>query len=300
MPESCRVVAWRPGVAGIAEVFHAQIAHYRYPKHCHETWTVLIVDHGAIRYDLDTRHHGAVAETVSVLPPGVIHNGYPAERFGSFRKRNLYLDSGFLPLDLVGRAVDASTFQDASLRAAISALHNRLVAPDALDVEAHLALIAERFRQRLRRRPLTVHEPEPAIADQLRQYLDGHITENVTLDQAARLLGRSVPHLVRSFTKRYSISPHAYVVAKRIEAARNLLLQGMPAAQVATDVGFHDQAHLTRHFKRHISVTPARYAASADKGPQHTRVPRVADVARTDPRQGRSQRRRLAPTRQAE
>jgi AraC-like DNA-binding protein len=278
LPESCRVVAWRPAVAGIAEVFHARIADYRYPKHCHDTWTVLIVDHGAIRYDLDRRHHGAVGQTVSVLPPGVVHNGYPAERFGSFRKRNLYLDSGFLPLDLVGRAVDASTFQDARLRAAISALHDRLAVPDPLDVESQLALIAERLRKRLQRRPAAVHEPEPAIADELRQYLDSHVADNVTLDEAARSLDRSVPHLVRSFTKRYGISPHAYVVAKRVEAARTLLLQGMPAAQVATEVGFHDQAHLTRHFKRHVSITPARYAASADNGPQRTRTPGITAV----------------------
>jgi AraC-like DNA-binding protein len=267
LPESCRVVAWRPAVPGIAEVFHARIADYRYPRHCHDTWTVLIVDNGAIRYDLDTRHHGAVGQTVSVLPPGVVHNGYPSERFGYFRKRNLYLDSDFLSLDLVGRAVDASTFQDARLRAAISALHDRLAAPEPLDVESQLALIAERLRERLQRRPSAVGEPEPSIADQLRQYLDGHIAESVTLREAARSLHRSVPHLVRSFTKRYSISPHAYVVAKRVEAARTLLLRGMPAAQVATEVGFHDQAHLTRHFKRHVSITPARYATSAENGP---------------------------------
>jgi AraC-like DNA-binding protein len=273
LPESCRVVAWRPTVAGIAEVFHARIADYRYPTHSHATWTVLIVDHGAIRYDLDTRHHGAVADTVSILPPDVVHNGYPAERFGSFRKRNLYLDSGFLPYELVGRAVDTSTFQDGRLRAAISALHDRLTAPDSLDVETRLALIAETFQHRLQRRPPSIREPEPTIADQLRQYLDGHVAASVTLNDAARSLQRSVPHLVRSFTKRYGISPHAYVVAKRIEAARGLLLQGMPAARVATEIGFHDQAHFTRHFTRHVSVTPARYAASADGAPQRMRRP---------------------------
>jgi AraC-like ligand binding domain len=153
------VLAWRPAVAGIAEVFHAQIADYRYPTHCHATWTVLIVAHGAIRYDLDTRHHGAIGDTVSVLPPDVVHNGYPAERFGSFRKRNLYLDSEFLPRELVGRAVDASTFQDGRLRAAISALHDRLTAPDPLDVENRLALIAETFRQRLQRRGWSTVRP---------------------------------------------------------------------------------------------------------------------------------------------
>jgi AraC-like DNA-binding protein len=262
IPRSCQVVAWRPPVPGISEVFHARIVDYRYPTHCHDTWTVLIVDAGAIRYDLDTRHHGAAGETVSILPPGVAHNGYPSERFGRFRKRNLYLDAGFLSDEFVGAAVDASTFQDRELRAAISGLHDRLREPDPLDVETRLALIEERFRQRLGRRARPADEPEPAMADRLRDYLDGHLTSGVTLADAAKLLDRSVPHLARSFKRRYHISPHAYVVGARIDLARKLLLRGETAAQVAVEAGFHDQAHLTRHFKRHISVSPARYAAS--------------------------------------
>ncbi len=263
IPESCRVVAWRPAVPGISEVFHARIVDYRYPTHCHDTWTVLIVDDGAIRYDLDTRHHGAVGETVSILPPGVAHNGYPSERSGRFRKRVLYLDDGFVPAELVGAAVDASTFRDRELRAAVSGLHDRLRAPDRLDVEARLAVIGERFQQHLRRRPAPARDPEPAVAARLRAYLDARITGDVTLGGAAALLDRSVPHLVRSFKQRYSISPHAYVVGRRVDLARKLLLRGEPVARVAAAAGFHDQAHLTRHFKRHVSVSPARYASGS-------------------------------------
>ena len=53
-------------------------------------------------------------------------------------------------------------------------------------------------------------------------------------------------------------SPH------RRGAAR--LLDGEPVAMVASGVGFHDQAHLTRHFKRHVGTTPARYAATSGAG----------------------------------
>ena len=42
-----------------------------------------------------------------------------------------------------------------------------------------------------------------------------------------------------------------------------MLLAGHRPAEVAVEVGFHDQAHLTRHFKRMLGVTPGAYAASA-------------------------------------
>jgi AraC-like DNA-binding protein len=88
------------------------------------------------------------------------------------------------------------------------------------------------------------------------------IADRFSRHLAAGLFERSVPHLVRSFKREFGITPYAYVIGARIERARKRLLAGEPAGSVAVEVGFHDQAHLTRHFKRHVSVPPATYAAS--------------------------------------
>jgi AraC-like DNA-binding protein len=264
--ERCHVDAWVPTVPGIAEVFHARLVDYAYPPHCHDTWTVLIVDDGAIRYDLDSRHCDAARSTVALLPPGVIHDGQAAPGSVGFRKRNLYLDAGFLPADLVGPAVDHTTIDDPALRAAIAGVHDVLVSDDAhdsLDAEGRLALVGSRIASHLGVRPAAAEvRTDGQVAERLRLLLDEHTVTPLTLGRAAAQLERSVPHLVRSFTRRYGVSPHAYVIGRRIEQARRRLLRGEPPAAVATAVGFYDQAHLTRHFKRHTSTTPGRYAAS--------------------------------------
>jgi AraC-like DNA-binding protein len=59
-----------------------------------------------------------------------------------------------------------------------------------------------------------------------------------------------------------------YVIGRRIDAARRLLLQGAARAYAATAVGFYDQAHLTGHFKRYTATTPAGYARSHTRGPR--------------------------------
>ena len=56
------MTAWRPAVAGISEVLHARYVDHAYPMHTHDAWALLIVDAGAITYDLDKsgNHHGAM------------------------------------------------------------------------------------------------------------------------------------------------------------------------------------------------------------------------------------------------
>ena len=101
------------------------------------------------------------------------------------------------------------------------------------------------------------------MADDLRDLLDTRLSVGITLGEAGRILDVSPAHLVRSFTRRFGISPHRYLVGRRIDAARGHLLAGEPLARVAADVGFHDQAHFTKHFKRHVGTTPARFARAS-------------------------------------
>jgi pimeloyl-ACP methyl ester carboxylesterase/AraC-like DNA-binding protein len=264
----CQVRAWAPRVPGIREVFHARLVDYAYPAHCHDTWAILIVDDGAIRYDLDRRRCAATGHTVTILPPGVAHDGGPAPGASGFRKRELYLEGTYFPAGLTGAAVDHTSISDPPLRAAISELHDCLVRGGAgLDAEARLALIGERINGHLSRWPSAAPSPEPGLAHRLRQYLDDHVTlqggpPGPSLASAAAALDRSVPHLVRSFTRQFGLSPHAYLTGRRIDRARRLLLLGAAPADVATAVGFYDQAHLTRHFKRYTSATPSSYARS--------------------------------------
>lgn len=194
-----------------------------------------------------------------MLPPGVVHDGQPAPGARSgFWKRKLYLEPDFLPESLIGAAVDKTTIDDPQLRQAISGLHDSLLTGEGpVDGESRLALIAERLLSHLQPRHPNRQRPETDLAVQLRHYLDERTRKPVALADAATLMDRSVPHLVRSFSSAFGVSPHVYLIGRRIEAARGMLLQGMAPAEVATTVGFYDQAHLTRHFKRH-NTSPLR------------------------------------------
>ena len=255
-----RCVAWRPAVAGVAEVFHARFADHAYPAHTHDTWTLLLVDDGAVSFDLDRhRHrHSAMRSLVTLLPPHVPHDGRAATPAG-FRKRVLYLDADVLGPDLVGRAVDAPGIRDAVLRDRISRLHSALGPGDELEGQSRLALVRDRLTQHLVGRPAPVAVRDPVLAARLRSLLDGSVPSGLSLVDAATQLGTSPTHLVRAFTRAYGLPPHRYLTGRRVDLARRLLLDGVPPAEVATAAGFYDQSHLTRHFTRTLGTTPTRF-----------------------------------------
>jgi AraC-like DNA-binding protein len=258
------VRAWKPVVAGVREVFHARFVDYAYPPHVHDSWTVFVVDDGWIRYDLETRHRGAGGPRVTILPPNVVHDGRAAVAAG-FRKRVLYLTTDVLDDRLTGRAVDRPDTADPALLHAVHALHRSLRHPDdALEAESHLAAVGDRLRAHLGDPSPNDGRP-PRLAGELRDLLDGRLFEQLTLAQAGGDLGASPAHLVRAFTGSFGIAPHQYVLARRIDAARHRLLAGEPIAQVASSVGFFDQAHFTRQFKRHVGIPPGRYTHSAGR-----------------------------------
>ena len=252
------VTAWRPSIPGIREVLHASLAH-PYPPHTHDTWTLFIVDDGAIRYDLDRRSGGEGQTMVSILPPYVVHDGRPATSDG-YRKRVVYLEADLLGEHLIGAAVDRPQFPDPTMRDDVARLHDALACiDDVLDAETRLHFLVERMVTSLGV-AAPVDEPVPDGAEALRAYLDAHLFEPVTLTEAASKLETSPTQLARAFAAAFRITPHAYVIGRRLDAARTRILDGQPLADVATEVGFYDQAHLTRRFKRFLSVTPGRFA----------------------------------------
>ncbi|MEU6079831.1 AraC family transcriptional regulator [Streptomyces sp. NPDC047108] len=263
------ISAWRPQVAGVVEVFHARFTEHAYPMHVHDAWTLLIVDDGAVRYELNRHEHGTPHDTVSLLPPHVSHNGSPATPQG-FRKRVLYLDMTLLDESFIGPAVDGPDLVDPVLRRRIGQLHTALAGRgDELEAESRLALVGERLRGHLRPRCVArAPGPDRAVARTLRELLDERLVQGVTLADAAQLVHAHPTHLVRAFSAAFGIAPHQYLMARRVDRARRLLLDGQRPGEVAAAAGFYDQAHLSRHFTRLVGVAPGRYARHASTAPR--------------------------------
>jgi AraC-like DNA-binding protein len=94
-----------------------------------------------------------------------------------------------------------------------------------------------------------------------------HMTLNyadpVTLGDLSSLTKLSEYQIIRAFRRELGITPHAWLIRHRVRMGTKLLRMGESIATVATEVGFADQTHFTRHFKRLHGETPARFLTSA-------------------------------------
>ena len=88
-------------------------------------------------------------------------------------------------------------------------------------------------------------------------YINENIRQDLTLTEIAEAVGMSTYHFARLFKQSIGVTPHQYVIQCRVARAKHLLLQGeLNIAEIAKSVGFFDQSHLTKHFKRIVGVTP--------------------------------------------
>ncbi|KXO93937.1 helix-turn-helix transcriptional regulator [Tsukamurella pseudospumae] len=251
-------VAWRPGVEGIAEVFRAHFEAHAYPMHTHEVWTLLTVDRGRIGYELDGERCDSSTRSVTLLPPHVAHDGHSLTS-GGFDKRVIYLEAGVLRG--IGRAVGRPTLLDGPLRQRVDRLNRALAAPgEEFEAASRLALIVERLQWHLDGNPESARAPRNrSVAHSLRELLDGRVRDGITLEEAGRTLHVDPTHLVREFSREFGLPPHRYLIGRRVEVARRMLLAGGAPAEVSVEAGFHDQSHLNRHFKSMVGTTPGRF-----------------------------------------
>ncbi|MBN3755478.1 helix-turn-helix transcriptional regulator [Paraburkholderia sp. Tr-20389] len=88
-------------------------------------------------------------------------------------------------------------------------------------------------------------------------YIEAHLDERLTLTALAALVELSVPHFKVLFRETMGMPLHRHVVQRRVERARELLLQGgSSASQIALEVGFAHQSHMAHWMKRLLGVTP--------------------------------------------
>jgi AraC-like DNA-binding protein len=100
----------------------------------------------------------------------------------------------------------------------------------------------------------------PGAMRRVQEFVDTHLSSSIDLATLASIAGTSMHHFARGFKQSANVTPHHYLVQKRVERARELLARTeLSLSEIAYAVGFSDQSHLTRHFRQMLGVTPRQF-----------------------------------------
>lgn len=246
------------------ETLRAFFGGHAFDRHAHESLSVGLTDRGVQRFRYRGRQHDSTSGGMIVLHPGESHDGECGAE-GGFSYRMIYLDPGYgqeLLLEAgLGSALPFTSdplLRDAGLRRSFLALWDAL--GEAGDILRQDEALTEVWRALARDRAGRRAPPMPGKLTQVRDALADAPEQPWSLDELAAIAGIGRFALCRSFRRAHGLSPHAYLLARRLARARQDLAAGVPAAEAAIAAGFVDQSHLTRNMKRRFGMPPGRFA----------------------------------------
>lgn len=257
--------------AGV-ELLHAYFRRHVYARHAHEGMTLALVDFGVAAFDCAGRRHVAPSGSAFLIRPGEIHTGRAATQEG-YRYRVLYLAPDavrrFAGVHESAVRLGNGLVDDRRLARTLAQAHDALTVPAASELAGETALL--RIGSVLAGRTTDgrvapgkgAGGPTGAVRI-ARDYLHAAPEADISLWQLAEVSGVSAHHLVRSFSAAMGMPPHAYQIQLRVWRARSLLAEGRSLSEVAQLVGFYDQPHFTRVFKRHTGVTPGQFPVARE------------------------------------
>jgi AraC-like DNA-binding protein len=268
--EGCRI--WRPEFSDArVEIVSADARPRAFPLRVTETLGICLKAGFAHGVKADGRSVTYPADSICIRPPGCVWTSEAAP--AAF----LSIDIGgnWLPAEGVqGRMVFAPRDELPDIAAIVRRVTRACHAGSALEADVALAeLVAAAIGVLTPRAAALRDDGGGAVGHgggatggasrgvmRARDFLAAYADQNPTLDTLARHASMNKFVLVRAFRRAFGTTPHAYLMAVRLERARALLAAGMRSVDASATTGFADQAHFSRWFKRRYGVTPAAYA----------------------------------------
>ncbi len=276
----------RPLASGGVTLLNAHFTQHRFERHSHETYSIGVTRSGVQTFACRGARHASLAGDVILFNPDEPHDGSRGTEAG-FGYSMLYVDAALVHAWMGDRGAAGGGAHDRSgmatryfkaplvhdpqgallLQQAVAAVAER---QESLHGEEYTAaaMVALLARHGELRRPWAATSLDAGRARMalVREYLDAHFADDVTVQALATQAGLSRAHLTRAFTATYGMAPHAYLNMVRIRQAQAALRQGNAVADVAAACGFADQSHLTRRFKVQVGMAPGRWLSHMQAG----------------------------------
>jgi AraC-like DNA-binding protein len=251
------------------ELLHAYYVQHAYPRHSHDYYVLSLIERGRQSFTHKGTKHSTPPGGLILINPGAVHTGEAADAQG-FELRAIYPSPSVMEnavYEMTGRRA-LPFFKEVLVdhRWAtnnISSLHKAILdGASLLECESRIYWVMTQLIKRYADFGSSEGHlgKEKRAIRMVRNFIDEHFAESVTLNRLAQHVSLSPYYLLRAFRAEVGMPPYEYLESVRIRHTQQLIRAGKPLAEVAAEVGFSSQSHMTRQFKKIIGVTPGQYA----------------------------------------
>lgn len=235
-----------------------------FARHTHDEFGIGFIHAGAQRSWSGRGIVDATAGDIITVNPGEVHDGRPIG--GSRSWSMLYIE----PSKLASITLDISEGREGSLEFYNPVVRDANVARKFRYTYAAIAgdnneaaseqmfLLLASF---LRNVPVARPDNSSAVK-RIRARIDDDPAGFHPLAELAQCIGATKFQTIRAFSRVTGLTPHAYILQKRLDLAKNLVRNGSKLADAAFASGFSDQSHFHNMFKRRFGITPGAFAAA--------------------------------------
>lgn len=266
---------WQTAPLAGVELLSARYIEQRFVPHVHDGFVIGLIMAGAQRYRYRGAEHLAGSGTLVLINPDELHTGHKGTDDGwlyrAFYPDNQQILSLLAELELPAAHLPtfgATLYRDPDLVSGFCQLHRLLESPaSALQQqtvwrEMMLVLLQRHAGVPQARSPGQEHRAIALAKDLMRTQL----AAPPSLEALATAVNLSPFHFARVFRRATGLPPHTWLMQQRIAQARALLQGGCLPLEVASQLGFADQSHLSRQFKQVYGVGPGAYRSARQIG----------------------------------
>ena len=233
-----------------------------FTKHYHDTYTIGLTYKGVLKSYNSFETYDSYEYSIRVNNPGEVHSGKSKE----------WSHANFYPtVDLLSNLYEQIFYEKKTPffqrhivenKLLFLKLHNFFTAYFAKEDEMFVeSLLIEALSELILSNTIYTKEYNKIFEDRkliknTYELINDSLDTNFTLDVLASNVNLSKYHFLRLFKKEFGLTPHAFIINQRLNKANRLIQKGVSISQASVEVGFNDQSHYTRNFKKFFGYTP--------------------------------------------
>ncbi|QKJ22153.1 helix-turn-helix transcriptional regulator [Poseidonibacter lekithochrous] len=234
----------------------------KFSKHFHDTYTIGLTHDGKFQSINQNQTTLSYKNSTRIINPGEVHYGnsdswkytnfYPKIELLAQIHEQVYFEKK-IPI-FTKHIIEDMTLYHLLLNFFLSAYENN----DKLLMESNLI---NAMSYLIKNYTDTTRDYSGLFDDKLIvknsiEYIKDLLDTNISLEELAMNSNLSKYHFLRVFKKQMGLTPHQYILTQRVHKAKELILSGEKLSHIPFSVGFNDQSHFIRNFRKIYGYSP--------------------------------------------